>query len=232
MDKQGKFIVIEGIDGAGKTTQLGLLKTWLEEEHGKNVETLDFPQYGEFWGKLAGRFLNGEFGELDQVSPYLASLPYFLDQASRAGKIRTALEAGKWVLSNRYLSSSLIHQTSRIAGESAKADFRAWLTEAAYTHAGLFKEDAVIALYVDPAVSIENARKARERKAAAYAKDRDIAEENFQHFIDTAAEVIKACELYPHWRLVDCMEGDEPSRALMSIDQVQQKVRAVISDWI
>jgi dTMP kinase len=109
---KGRFIIIEGTDGAGKTTQLGLLKTWLENK-GYKTKTLDFPQYQEFWGSLVGRFLAGEFGTLDEVDPYLASPLYMLDQSTQSKNIRKWLKQGYFVLSNRYVTSSMGHQTAK-----------------------------------------------------------------------------------------------------------------------
>jgi len=80
--RKGKLIVIDGGDGSGKATQSALLKSYLEK-HGKRVKYMDFPRYyNSFHGRVVGRFLTGEFGALDQVSPYLAALAYALDRAS------------------------------------------------------------------------------------------------------------------------------------------------------
>jgi len=219
---KGKFIILDGIDGSGKTTQLALLKEWLEKEEGKQIISFDFPQYSEFWGKMAGRFLSGEFGGIDEVSPYLVSPLYFLDQASCASKITAALNEGKWVLSNRYLSSSLIHQTARIKDDSAKLEFRNWLMDAAYNVAGLYREDLVIALKVSPEISIIKAKEAKARKS--YAKV-DIAEENFDHLLSSSLELNYCATNLPNWEVVNCMSENA---TLLSVIEVQEKIRSII----
>jgi len=69
MKKRGEFIVIEGIDGSGKTRQFKLLEQRLRSIKNKLITT-DFPRYYESkWGELVGRFLTGEFGKLEEVNP-------------------------------------------------------------------------------------------------------------------------------------------------------------------
>ena len=78
--KKGFFIVIDGTDGSGKATQTKLLAEKLKKS-GRKVKTIDFPQYeNNFFGKMVGRYLSGEFGKSSEVSPYLASILYAGDR--------------------------------------------------------------------------------------------------------------------------------------------------------
>src|SRR3989344_2308491 len=112
--KKGKIIVIEGGDGSGKATQSKLLIEYLEKNSIPHAY-LDFPNYSSFYGKLVGKFLRGEFGDLDSVSPYLASLTFALDRLSSKDTIENHLKAGKIVVMNRYATSNMAHQGSKIA---------------------------------------------------------------------------------------------------------------------
>ena len=70
----GKLIVITGVDGSGKTIQTKLLCERLLKE-GYPVVTTDFPQYGKtFFADMVIKYLRGEFGSADSVSPYLAAI--------------------------------------------------------------------------------------------------------------------------------------------------------------
>ena len=111
---RGKLIVIEGGDGSGKATQTKLLVEYLRS---KNIptETLSFPRYSDsFYGKLVGRFLSGEFGPLESVSPYLAAIPYALDRLDARDDINKWLNEGKIVAIDRYVPSSLAHQAAKV----------------------------------------------------------------------------------------------------------------------
>ena len=117
MASRGKLIALEGIDGSGKLTQLDLLARELDSR-GLPTFRISFPRYESFFGKLVGRYLNGEFGELGAVDPHLSALLYAGDRLEAKPEIETALSAGKIVLADRYIGSNMAHQSARVpAGE-------------------------------------------------------------------------------------------------------------------
>src|SRR5680860_1733763 len=105
----GKFIVIDGTDGSGKTTQLNLLKEKLESE-GFDVKVADFPQYNTKSAGLVEEYLSGKYGGANDVDPYKASIFYAVDRFDASKQIYDWLASGKIVLANRYTSASLGHQ--------------------------------------------------------------------------------------------------------------------------
>lgn len=217
MKKRGKFIIIEGSDGSGKSTQLKLLYEYLEKNKFK-LAKLDFPQYNKFWGRIIGKFLKGEFGELHEVNPYLIQPIYMLDQASKAKDIEKSLSQGKIVLSNRYITSSMAHQTSRMP-RSKQESYLNWMTKAGYEELGLIKEDLVIVLHFPPKMTYEFLKNedAKERKKYSK-KGREIAEENFEHQKASAAMYKKLCEKYKHWRLINCVEKGNKVKSIQQIN--------------
>src|SRR3990167_2931232 len=108
----GVFIVLEGADGSGKTTQFKLLAERLRAV-GHDVAVFDFPRYDEPSSYFVKRYLNGDYGPASEVSPYTASLFYALDRFEAAPAIKQALAAGQIVLSNRYVGSNMAHQGSK-----------------------------------------------------------------------------------------------------------------------
>ncbi len=219
----GKFIIIEGTDGSGKTTQLTLLKKWLEDQ-GIKTKTLDFPQYDEFWGKMVGRYLRGEFGELDDVNPYLPSVLFLLDQASQSRKINKWLKEGYFVLSNRYVQSSMAHQTAKFKGEKEQRDYLSWLEEGAFKELGLVPEDLTVVLYANPDILKELSLKSRVRKKS-YTITKDIAEDHKTHQQDSSKMYVKLCKDKATWELLNCM--DEEGK-LLAIDLIHEKVKEVV----
>jgi len=216
---KGKFIVIEGIDGSGKGTQTELLIERLKKEN-KEVVVDDYPHYEtSFWGKHAGRMLTGEFGDLFSISPYMAVLPYILDEADGSKKIiGPALEEGKMVISNRFFTSN-VHQIAK-KPENEREEFANWLWEAGYNQTGIIKPDLVLVLLVNPLICRENILKKSERN---YVKGQvmDQAEENFNHQMETAKEYKKMAQKEPEmWVLIDCCREGK----LMSREEINEKI--------
>jgi dTMP kinase len=201
--KKGKFIVIEGIDGCGKGTQVELLKKRLIKNKFEVVVD-DYPHYeSSFWGEHAGKMLAKEFGNPMNISPYLTVLPYMNDEADGSKKIiNPALEVGKLVVSNRYFTSN-IHQIAKMP-ENERKKYAKWLWRAGYEEMEITRPDLVVVLMVDPPICRENVKKKAERK---YTKGQmmDAAEEDFKHQMESAKEYKKMVANNPNWwTLVDC----------------------------
>src|ERR1700709_2572532 len=100
--KTGTLLVMEGSDGAGKTTQFNLLAERLKAA-GYEVAVFEFPRYDKASSYFVKQYLNGGYGSAGKVSPYTASLFYALDRYEAAKDIKAALEAGSIVLCDRYV---------------------------------------------------------------------------------------------------------------------------------
>ncbi|WP_395638597.1 dTMP kinase [Pseudolysinimonas sp.] len=103
----GRFIVLEGLDGAGTTTQGALLAARLLER-GIPVELTKEPTDGVL-GKIARAFTDG----VTHLEPETVALTFAADRIEHTVEIRALLEAGTWVVSDRYVASSLAYQTSQ-----------------------------------------------------------------------------------------------------------------------
>jgi dTMP kinase len=146
MVTRGKLIALEGIDGSGKGTQLDLLASELDRR-GLDTFRISFPRYESFYGKLVGRYLNGDFGSLDAVDPHLSALLYAGDRLEAKPEIEAALSAGKIVLADRYIGSNMAHQSARVPPEQ-REEFFAWLKRLEYGLYALPMEDLVVYLRV------------------------------------------------------------------------------------
>lgn len=124
-----KLVVITGPDGCGKKTQAELLVKRLKES-GYETETIDFPQYKKnFFGKMVGRYLVGEFGEPAKLNPYLASMLYAGDRFESMGQIKEWLNENKIVVCDRYVGDNFLHQGSKIKDKTKREEFFDWLAE-------------------------------------------------------------------------------------------------------
>ncbi len=107
MSARGRFIVLEGLDGAGTTTQGALLAARLIE-HGYAVELTKEPTDGVI-GVQARAFTDGR----THFEPETVALLFAADRIEHTVQIRQLLDAGTWVVSDRYVASSLAYQTSQ-----------------------------------------------------------------------------------------------------------------------
>lgn len=205
--ENGKFIVIEGSDGSGKATQLNLLYEYLRSKN-LPVKTFDFPRYKDFSGKMVGRFLSGEFGELAEINPYLITYVYADDRLSAVPDIRSALENGMIVLSNRYATSNLAHQSARLpkAERDAFINFNLQLE---YEVHNIPNEDLVIFLHVPYQISMRLLQnKDRAGRDYTHGKQVDIVEGN-EYYLKNSEEVyLDLVDRFSHWTKIACVDDE------------------------
>ena len=103
----GKLIVIDGLDGSGKSTQLGLLEAYLKEK-GDKYRQISFPDYEQPSSALVKMYLAGEFGEAaDSVNAYAASSFYAVDRYASYKKFWEAdYKDGTPIVAARYATSN------------------------------------------------------------------------------------------------------------------------------
>jgi len=202
MPARGKFIVLEGIDGSGKRTQLEAL-TLAFARRGLAFSEISFPNYSGFFGKLVARYLNGEFGSLATVDPHFSALLYAGDRLESKPAIEAALASGKTVLADRYIGSNLAHQGARVRREK-RGEFLAWLKQLEYAVYALPAEDLVVYLRVPVA---EAHRLIGQKSGRDYTSLRhDLHEADVAH-LEAAAEVYDELAREPNWLRIECFDA-------------------------
>lgn len=181
---KGKFIVIDGTDGSGKATQTKLLVKALKKS-GKDVEVVDFPQYGAKSAGLVEEYLNGKYGTAKEVGPYIASIFYACDRYDASFKIKSWLEEGKIVISNRYVSSNMGHQSGKIHSRTKREEYLDWLDNLEFKLFSIPRPDLTMLLYIDPITGQKWVDKKGHRDYVG-GKKRDIHEADLQHLKDAA----------------------------------------------
>jgi len=139
---EGVFVVFEGGDGVGKSTQTALLADWAREQGREVLVTLE-PGGSPIGEVLRDLVLNPSWGD---VSPRAEALMYAADKAQHVYEvIRPALDRGALVISDRYVDSLLAYQG---AGRDLDADrveqIARWAT-------GDLLPDLTVVLDLDPA---------------------------------------------------------------------------------
>ena len=121
------FIVLEGLDGAGKSTQIKLLRQMVEAS-GRECEYLHFPRFdAPVYGDMIARFLRGEFGSVEQVNPYLVALLYAGDRADAAQQINKWMAEGKCVIVDRYVYSNVGYQCAKVESAEERERLKEWI---------------------------------------------------------------------------------------------------------
>jgi len=129
-----KLIVVEGLDGAGKSTQISLLNKYFSDK-GFNCEYLHFPRTDTPWfGELIARFLRGEFGSLNEVSPWLVAMLYAGDRKDASEMISGWLRKGSIVLLDRYTWSNIAYQCAKTSRREEQDRLMNWILDLEFRH--------------------------------------------------------------------------------------------------
>lgn len=174
---KGKIIVIEGLDGAGKSTQLELLKKKFEER-GFEHKYIHFPMLnkGEY-GTLIAEFLRGEYGSIEQVHPKLVALLFANDRKEHIHQINEWVEKGYVVLTDRYVNSNIAFQCAKLENEDEKTALRKWILRFEFEYNQLPLPDKTFFLDVPFSAVINSLSKERTGEDRDYLKGKkDIHE--------------------------------------------------------
>ena len=220
---QGKLIVLEGIDGSGKSSQYRRLCARMEQDR-IDYTHIVFPRYDKDSSALIRMYLAGDFGlHPADVNAYAASTFYAVDRyASYHDDWGKVYEQGGLILADRYTTSNAVHQGSKLSDDELP-DFFAWLSDLEYGKMGLPKPDLVIYLDVDLETSLARMR----RREARHHTSADIHEKDTAYLSRCLHTAQRAAEFYGWTRVPYLREGKE--RELMEKnDEIYGIIRAFL----
>lgn len=218
----GKMIVIDGGDGSGKTTQFKMLLKRLQDED-FDVITMDFPQYGKKSCGAVEEYLNGKYGSADEVGPYRGSIFFAVDRYDASFEIRKALDEGKIVLCNRYVTANMAHQGGKIADEAERLKYFEWLKELEYELFGIPKPDINIFLHVPPEIALQLVDKKGHRDYIG-GEGRDLHEADLQHQKNTEKVYQQLVSILPNTSMIECAPEDK----LCTPENIHERVWEVV----
>ncbi|MBR2608156.1 MAG: thymidylate kinase [Bacteroidales bacterium] len=201
------LVVLEGLDGAGKSTQVKKLRTYLESLFG-SLEYVHFPRYdAPVYGDLISRFLRGDFGSNETVHPQLVALLFAEDRHGAAPAMKKVLEDGGTVLLDRYVYSNIAYQCAKLSDSEEAERLRDWIFNTEYGDFDLPKPDLNIFLDV-PIGFVESKLKAdrggQDREYLGGAQDIHEADIEFQKRVRAIYQ--RQCELDPKFIRIDCSD--------------------------
>lgn len=198
------FIVIDWIDWSWKWTQTLLICEELKKLW-KKVKMLDYPRYGEKSAFMVEKYLNWEYWK--DVNPKLASIFYAIDRFEDYSEYKKYLENYDYIISNRYVSSSMIHQTWKIEDSEEKEKFINWLYDLEYNIFWIPKPDKIIFLNVSPKVSKELVQTKEKRDYIKNGKNVDLHEEDENHINNAYNSIIQVVNKFDNCVKIDCEEN-------------------------
>ena len=204
-----RFLVIEGLDGSGKSTQLKLLREHLEQ-NAVPYKYLHFPRLEEgVFGELVARFLRGEMGANDQVDPYLVALIFAGDRADASSQIRQWMDEGYLVIVDRYVYSNIAFQCAKLTSQEEREKLRNWILEFEFGYNKLPRPDLNLYLNVPFEFTRKQLNVLRNGDDRAYLKgERDIHEENLDFQEQVRQVYLSLQEHVDDLKIIDCMDSD------------------------
>lgn len=205
MNKHGKLIVLEGLDGSGKSTQLEQLKKRLDAD-GRRYRQIKLPDYEEPSSTLVRMYLDGAFGKsAGDVNAYAASLFYAVDRyASYRRRWGSDYENGTLILADRYATSNAIHQMGKLP-KAEWSEFLNWIEDLEYQKNGIPRPDLV--LYLDMPVEISQQLMTQRYHGDEVKKDVHECDVNY---LDQCRRTAAFAAKVWGWEVISCADGEEP----------------------
>jgi dTMP kinase len=215
----GKLIVIEGLDGSGKSTQLKLLGEKMTRL-GLDIRQIKLPNYDDASSGLVKMYLDGRFGsEPQDVNVYAASSFFAVDRyVSYNCYWKNDYLDGKIILSDRYTTSNAYHQAIKLSRD-LWTEYLQWLEDYEYNKLEIPKPDIVI--YLD--MPVEISQKLMTKRYSGNDIKKDIHEKNLEYLHKCSEAAAFACETL-QWERVQCAENGKT----LSIEEIAEKVYSFV----
>ncbi len=219
------LVVIEGLDGAGKSTQVRLFREYLSGVCSR-LEYIHFPRYdAPVYGGLISRFLRGDFGPVESVHPQLVALLFAEDRHGAGRAIRDVLAAGGTVLLDRYVYSNIAYQCAKLASAEEAENLREWILNTEFGAFDLPRPDLNIFLDVPIGFVEQSLSRSRSGADRGYLHGAsDIHEADMELQKRVRAMYLRQASLDPSLVVVDCSDG---SGNMLPPEEIFAKLRSV-----
>lgn len=207
--KRGKFIVLEGLDGTGKSTQVAMLRDVYDKKGIPNFY-IHFPRTNDespVFGEMVARFLRGDYGPIEAVHPELVALIYAGDRYNAAQEINDKLNAGIHVIADRYVFSNIGFQCAKLENQAERAELMQLIFHMEYNYFKIPEPDISIFLHVPIAFVEQKLNATREGDDRTYLKGKeDIHEKSIEFQKNVEQVYLDACKQLPsRLKYLNCM---------------------------
>jgi len=211
------LVVFEGIDGSGKGTHAARLRERMEAA-GISCGLISFPRYqSTFFGSRIGEFLNGDFGALSDLDPFLISLLYAGDRMESQTRLQELRNEHAAVILDRYVPSNIAHQSARRTG-AARETLRQWIEQIEYRIFELPQPDLVILLDIPVEFSQELIRRKQQRSYTE--RVTDLQESDPAYLQEVRNVYLQLAATQPNWITVPVVSQS----SLRSLEELQNEI--------
>ncbi len=216
-----KLIVIEGLDGSGKSTQAKLLEKSLKE-NGVNYRKIKLPDYESPSSTLVKMYLSGDFGkEAAAVNAYAAGAFYAVDRyASFNLDWKKDYDSDTLIIADRYATSNSIYQMEKVPPEEWDS-YLEWSYDFEYRKLGIPVPDAVI--FLD--MPVEVSQRLMTERYGGDESEKDVHESDVEYLKNCRKSALYAAKKQG-WYIVDCSDGREP----YPIESIHEKIMEIIKE--
>lgn len=222
------LIVLEGLDGAGKTTQISLLQNYFKSQ-GFNVKYLHFPRFDTpIYGDLIARFLRGDLGTVESVHPMLVALLFAEDRRSASQMLNKWLEKGYVVILDRYIYSNIAFQCAKVDNPTLSQELRDWIFDLEFNKYKI--PVPKLNLFLDVPINFVGSKleEVREGEEREYLKGKqDIHEEKISFQQNVREIYLKECLKKEGLIRVDCSDKDGN---MLDVQSVSNKIISLINN--
>lgn len=218
-----KLIIVEGLDGSGKSTQVALLEEYLKNKN-LDYKKIKLPDYDSPSSTLVKMYLGGEFGKLaSDVNAYAASAFYAVDRfASYRLHWGKDYQNGTLILADRYATSNSIYQMEKMPKEEWES-YLDWSADFEYNKIGIPKPDVVI--YLD--MPVEISQKLMTSRYNGDEGKKDVHEVNVE-FLKKCRESALFTAKKQGWKVIECSDGENP----YSIEKIHREIVKIVEEEI
>lgn len=226
------LIVMEGLDGSGKSTQVKMLREYLSGRC-PSLEYIHFPRYdAPVYGDLIGKFLRGGFGPVEAVHPQLVALLFAEDRHAAAPHMLKALRDGGTVLLDRYVYSNIAYQCAKLRDPQEVESLRRWILDTEYGSFALPRPDLNIFLDVPIGFvehSLHSGREGDDHREYLGEGGHDIHEEDMRLQKRVREMYVAQTARDPDFITVECAA---PDGCVLPPEEIAAKVRTVVESHI
>lgn len=220
MKNNSRLVVIEGLDGSGKSTQFEIIDSIFAQNNIPH-KSISFPDYNNPSSSLVKMYLGGEFSQnAEDINAYAASSFYAVDRyASFKLFWEDAYNNGDIILASRYVTSNAIYQMVKCK-KNEWDGYLDWLYEYEYEKLGLPKPDLVI--FLD--MPIEVSQMLMTSRYDGDESKKDIHEVNVE-FLKNCREAALYAADKQNWKIINCSDGKAPLSVNTITDKIMEEIK-------